>query len=125
MSGHVDDAADALTAAADEVPVEAATSADQQLAAMLESLQDIGGARGERLIQLTLVMQEEGRRIAAELATLRQPARTRPSRPRSHRRNQPSKPETAPATQPPPNGAPTSCLAVSAKVSVATRPTGM
>jgi SCP1.201-like deaminase len=72
MPGHVDDAADALAAAADEVPVEAATSADQQLAAMVQSLQWVGGAEGERLTQLALVMQEEGRRIAAELATLRQ-----------------------------------------------------
>jgi hypothetical protein len=72
VPGHVDDAADALTAAADEVPVEAVASADQQLTATLESLQTIGGARSERLIQLALLMQEESRRITAELLTLRQ-----------------------------------------------------
>ncbi|HEX3784001.1 MAG TPA: DddA-like double-stranded DNA deaminase toxin [Pseudonocardiaceae bacterium] len=72
MPGHVDDAADAFAEAAGEVPVEAVIGADQQLAAVGQSLQAAGGGWGERLMPLVLAMREEGRRLAAELATLRQ-----------------------------------------------------
>ncbi len=63
MSGHLEEAAAVFNAAAEQVPIELAQRADQQLAAVVQYIQQ-AGPLGEDLTGLTVGIQKDLERVS-------------------------------------------------------------
>jgi len=72
MGGHLEQAAAALSAAADQVPIETALQATQQLDTVVQYLQEVGGPLGGRLTLETQGVQTQIQQIMGALSNLRQ-----------------------------------------------------
>ncbi|WP_236793310.1 hypothetical protein [Amycolatopsis sp. GM8] len=71
MSGHLDEAAGVFNAAAEQVPVELAQGADQQLTTVVQYIQQAGGPIGEELTGLTQAIQQDLQGFLGRLVDLR------------------------------------------------------
>ncbi|MGQ0841534.1 hypothetical protein [Actinokineospora sp.] len=64
MAGHVEEAAGALNAASQQLPVEHLQAAVEQLTTVVQFIQQAGGPVGETLTRETLAIQGEQERYA-------------------------------------------------------------
>ncbi len=72
MTGHIDQAADALTQAGDQVPVEQALQAQQQMATVIAYLGHVGGVAGESLATTATRLEADLGAHVGRLHALRQ-----------------------------------------------------
>ncbi|MGQ0841144.1 hypothetical protein [Actinokineospora sp.] len=76
MSGYLEQAAGALNAASQQIPVEHVLAADNAPSAVVSATQQVGGQAGERFGQECLAIQSELQGIAGRLDALRQQMHT-------------------------------------------------
>ncbi|HEX7661463.1 MAG TPA: hypothetical protein VF444_18470 [Pseudonocardiaceae bacterium] len=70
--GHMDEAASALNAAAESVPVQYSAGIEQELDRVLQFIQQAGGQLGEELQRDTAGLSDQVRQTTALLAALKQ-----------------------------------------------------
>jgi hypothetical protein len=70
MSGHLEEAAGALNAAAGQVPVDLVNGADQHLGVVVQHIQQAGGPLGEQLTGEVMAVQIDLQSLLGRLAEL-------------------------------------------------------